>query len=111
VVDKAVARATSATAEKVRTEQRALAIACDEVQPLVGRVQLHAFDSAEEVYAYALEKSGVELDEDFPATGYRALVKNEVKHRATARKPAAKHAMDAGAGGFDAEDLFQRVEQ
>lgn len=109
LVAKEVAKATTETAEQVRAEQRALAIACDEVQPLVGRVQLHAFDSAEEVYAYALEKSGVEIEDDFPATGYRALVKNELKHRSATRKPAAKHAMDSATKGFDADALFQRV--
>lgn len=109
LVAKEVAKATTETAEQVRAEQRALAIACDEVQPLVGRVQLHAFDSAEEVYAYALEKSGVEIEDDFPATGYRALVKNELKHRLATRKPAAKHAMDSATKGFDADALFQRV--
>jgi hypothetical protein len=115
VVAKAVERASKATAAKVReevtTQQRALAIACDEVTPLVGKVQLHAFDSAEEVYAYALEKAGVELEEDFPKAGYRALVKNELKHRQSARKPGAgssKHAMDSSAGGFDADALFQK---
>ena len=114
IVDKAVARATAATTAKVREEvtaqQRALAIACDEVAPLVGKVQLHAFDSAEEVYAFALEKAGVELEEDFPAAGYRALVKNELKHRQATRKPASKYAMDDGAKGYDADSLFQRVE-
>jgi hypothetical protein len=113
IVEKAVKRASMATADKVREEvtaqQRALAMACDEVTPLVGKVQLHAFDSAEEVYAYALEKAGVEVEDDFPAVGYRALVKNELKHRQTARKPAAKHAMDSGPTGFDADALFQRV--
>lgn len=110
VVDKAVARATNATADKVRTEQRALAVACDEVLPLVGKVQIHAFDSADEVYAYALEKAGVEVEDDFPAAGYRALVKNEVKHRSATRKPAAtKLGMDGASKGFDAETLFQRA--
>ena len=109
VVDKAVARAQTATAEKVRAEQRALAIACDEVSPLVGKVQIHAFDSADEVYAYALEKAGVEIEDDFPAAGYRALVKNEVKHRQIARRPAPKHGMDSSASGFDADALFQRL--
>lgn len=116
IVEKAVARASASTAAKVREEvtaqQRALAIACDEVSPLVGKVQLHAFDSAEEVYAYALEKAGVELEDDFPAAGYRALVKNELKHRQSARKPggggSSKHAMDSGAGGFDADALLQK---
>lgn len=111
LVDKAVSRAQTATAEKVRAETRALAIAVDEVAPLVGKVQLHAFDSAEEVYGFALEKAGVEVEDDLPTTAYRALVKNEVKHRALARKPAAKsaHAMDSAAKGFDADTLFQRA--
>jgi uncharacterized protein len=113
IVDKAVKRASAVTAAKVREEvtaqQRALAIACDEVTPLVGKVQLHAFDSAEEVYAFTLEKMGVELDDDFPAAGYRALVKNELKHRQTTRKPTSKHAMDSSANGFDADALFQRA--
>jgi hypothetical protein len=112
VVEKAVERATAATAAKVREEvtakQRALAIACDEVAPLVGKVQLHAFDSAEEVYAFALERVGVDVDDDFPEAGYRALVKNELRHRDTGRKPSSpSHALDKS--GFDADTLFQRV--
>jgi hypothetical protein len=113
VVDKAVKRASAATAARVREEvtaqTRALAVAVDEVAPLVGKVQLHAFDSADEVYAFALEKCGVELEEDFPAAGYRALVKNELKHRQTKRPPVSKHAMDSSAAGFDADALFQRT--
>lgn len=113
VIEKVVKRATAATADKVREEvtakQRALAIACDEVAPLVGKVQIHAFDSADEVYAFALDKVGVEIEDDFPQAGYRALVKNELRHREStgARKPA-KHAQD-GANGFDADALLQRV--
>lgn len=110
IVEKAVGRATAATSEKVREEvtakQRALAIACDEVAPLVGKVQMHAFDSAEEVYAFALEKTGIEVEEDFPEAGYRALVKNELRHREAVRKPA-KHALDS-ARGYDAQALFQK---
>src|SRR6185437_10000812 len=112
IVEKAVSRAQAATADKVREEvtakQRALAIACDEVAPLVGKVQIHAFDSAEEVYAFALDKVGVEVEDDFPEAGYRALVKNELRHRDTGRKPAPKHAHDASSV-FDADSLFQRV--
>lgn len=99
VVEKAVKRATAATAEKVREEvtakQRALAIACDEVAPLIGKVQLHAFDSAEDVYEFALEKVGVEVEEDFPKAGYRALIKNELRHRESGRKPTPAHAVDS----------------
>jgi len=111
IVEKAVSRAQAATADKVREEvtakQRALAIACDEVAPLVGKVQIHAFDSAEEVYAFALDKVGVEVEDDFPEAGYRALVKNELRHRDTGTRKATKHAQDSN--GFDADTLFQRV--
>lgn len=110
LVAKEVGRATAKVREQVTAEQRALAIAVDEVAPLVGKVQLHAFDSAEEVYAFALEKAGVELEEDFPAAAYRTLVKNELKHRSTARKPVAKHAMDAAPAGYDFESIVQGVE-
>jgi hypothetical protein len=109
IVAKAVQRAESATearvTERVTAKQRAIAIAADEVAPLVGKVQLHAFDSADDVYAFALEKVGVEVEDDFPAAGYRALVKNELRHRDTKRP--TKHAMDTS--GFDADALFQRV--
>lgn len=116
VVEKAVSRATTATAERVREEvtakQRALAIACDEVTPLVGKVQVHAFDSAGEVYAFALEQIGAEVEDDFPEAGLRTLVKNELRHRETAtpRKGGRQHALDSRTtGGFDADALFQRT--
>lgn len=112
VIEKAVSRAQSATAEKVRAEvtaqQRALAIACDEVTPLVGKVQIHAFDSAAEVYAFALEKVGVEVEDDFPEAGLKALVKNELRHR-TEAKPRAKHALDKAPNGYDPAALLQKV--
>ncbi len=107
IVARAVAREASKVRDEVTAQQRALAIACDEVRPLVGQVQLHAFDSAEEVYAYALEKRGVETD-DLPPAGYRALVKNELRHIESVRKPV-QHALDKDASGFDADALFQRV--
>lgn len=108
IVEKAVQREGAKVRSEVTAQQRALAIAVDEVAPLVGKVQLHAFDSANDVYAFALEKIGVDIEDDFPAAGYRALVKNELRHRETVRKPAAKHAQDT-AIGFDADVLFQRV--
>lgn len=108
IVEKAVQREGAKVRSEVTTQQRALAIAVDEVAPLVGKVQLHAFDSADEVYAFALEKVGVDIEDDFPPAGYRALIKNELRHRETGRKPVAKHAQDA-ASGFDADTLFQRM--
>lgn len=106
IVAKAVQREAAKVRDEVTAQQRAIAIAVDEVAPLVGKVQLHAFDSAEEVYAFALEKVGVETD-DLPAAGYRALVKNELRHRDTGRKPT-RQAHDQAAAGFDADALFQR---
>jgi flagellar biosynthesis GTPase FlhF len=108
IVAAAVKREGAKVREEVTAKQRSLAIAVDEVSPLIGKVQLHAFDSAEEVYAFALEKVGVEIEDDFPEAGYRALVKNELRHRETGRKPV-KHAQDTSANGFDADSLFQRV--
>ncbi len=113
VVQKAVSRAQAATAAQVREEvtaqQRALAIACDEVTPLVGKVQIHAFDSAEEVYSFAAEKIGLEDYEDLGETALRVLIKNELRHRAQPAKKQARHALDGKSGGFDADALFQRV--
>jgi uncharacterized protein len=106
LVAKAVQREASKVRDEVTAQQRALAIAVDEVAPLVGKVQLHAFDSADEVYAFACEKVGIEVEDDFPTAGLRTLVKNELRHRETSRKPV-KHALDSS--GFDAEALFQRV--
>lgn len=106
IVEKAVQREGVKVRAEVTSQQRALAIAVDEVAPLVGKVQIHAFDSADEVYAFALEKVDVDIEDDFPAAGYRALVKNELRHRDTTRRPT-KHAMDTS--GFDADALFQRV--
>lgn len=106
IVAKAVQRESAKVRDEVTAQQRAIAIAVDEVASLVGKVQLHAFDSAEEVYAFALAKVGVETD-DLPAAGYRALVKNELRHRDTGRKPT-RQAHDQAAAGFDADALFQR---
>lgn len=105
-----VATETAKVRKQVRQEQRDIAIACEEVLPLVGKVQIHAFDTAEEVYAYALEKADVELDDDLAPSAYRALVKNEVKHRSAARKPV-RHAADSarGSSSFDTDALFQKV--
>lgn len=113
VVQKAVSRAQAATAAQVREEvtakQRALAIACDEVTPLVGKVQIHAFDSAGEVYAFAAEKIGIEDYEDLGESALRVLIKNELRHRGQPAKKSTKHALDSKSGGFDADALFQRV--
>lgn len=106
-----VAAETAKARKEVREEQRALAIACDEVAPLCGRVQMHAFDTAEEVYAFALEKVGVDVDADFPKAGYRTLVKQEVSHRAAVTTRRVRHAGDSagGSSGFDGDSLLQKV--
>lgn len=111
LVDTAVTRETAKVRAQVTAEQRALAVAVDEVAPLVGRLQLHAFDSAAEVYSFALEKIGAEVDDDFPEAALHTLVKNELRHREVSRKPAARreHALDSAASGFDPDALFQRV--
>lgn len=109
IVAKAVSRAQTETEERVTSKQRAIAIAVDEVTALVGKVQIHAFDSAEEVYAFALDKVGVEVEDDFPEAGLRALVKNELRHRETSRK-TPKHAQDATPKDYDFDNIMQRVE-
>ncbi|MGC8517919.1 MAG: DUF2213 domain-containing protein [Steroidobacteraceae bacterium] len=111
LVDTAVSRETAKVRAQVTAEQRALAIAVDEVAPLVGRLQLHAFDSAAEVYSFALDKIGAEVDEDFPEAALRTLVKNELRHREAVRKPTARreHAYDTSGSGFNADELFQRT--
>lgn len=64
-----------------------------DVKPLVGDVV--AMDSAEEIYRYALEQEGVEIDGVHP-TAFRSLVKIQLGARQAA-KPGKVLAMDAKA--------------
>lgn len=61
----------------------ALHVARDEVKPLVGVV---AMDSAEAVYKFALDKSGVSIEGVHPSA-FRALVKAELRTRARPATP------------------------
>lgn len=109
LVSKAVARETEKVRQEVTAQQRALAVAIDEVAPIAGRVELHAFDSAEDVYEFALEKAGVEIEDDFPRAGLRKLVEIELKHlKAPRRGPT--HATDSAPKDYDFASIVQRVE-
>ena len=65
-MDKAIAKAVAAE----RKRSQALATAQREVEPFVGEV---AMDSAEDVYRFALEQSGVDISGVHPSA-FRAMV-------------------------------------
>jgi hypothetical protein len=48
-------------------------IAAEEVRPLVGTVTVSAFDSAEGIYAFALEQKGMN-PKDYPASAHKGMV-------------------------------------
>lgn len=94
-VDQAIAKGgyvTKADADKLANDARSAAVAHvnalhkarEDVRPLVGIV---AFDSADEVYAFALKQSNV-ATEGVHASAYPALVE-QVKARKAAPAPAA----------------------
>lgn len=64
-----------------------------EVKPLVGDVI--AMDSAEDIYRYALEQEGIDVENVHPSA-FRSMVKMQLDTR-QARKPGAGLAMDANA--------------
>jgi hypothetical protein len=92
---------TKADADKMATDAADAAVkrvnalhkARKDVEPLVGIV---AFDSAEQVYEFALKQCGVAL-EGVPATAYGALVAAELRGRSRAT-PAPRLASDAAPG-------------
>lgn len=81
--------------DSIVKEQRALAMACDEVQPLVGRLQMHAFDSALEVYQFAAEKTGTDI-KGLSLAAARKVIQTELKYAKRKTPTVTDHAMDAG---------------
>lgn len=64
----------AATVKKQAVEHmRSLYKACDTVKPLVGELKVHAFDSASDVYAHALKKSGIN-PADYPRSAWAGMV-------------------------------------
>lgn len=100
-MDRAISTAVSAAVEKVRKDQTALREAEKAVRPYVGEVV--AMDSAEDVYRFALEQIGVNLD-GVPAQGFRALLNAMPKPTIVQRKPAM--ATDSAMGGKSASEMF-----
>ena len=100
-MDRAISTAVSAAVEKVRKDQTALREAEKAVRPYVGEVV--AMDSAEDVYRFALEQIGVNLD-GVPAQGFRALLNAMPKPASVQRKPTL--ATDSAMGGKSASEMF-----
>jgi uncharacterized protein len=74
--DQMTAAVKSAT-DKVRADARAAAIAREAVRPIVGTVSM-AMDSADDIYAFALEKAGVKTKGVHPSA-FPALLDMAVK--------------------------------
>ena len=73
---------------------RAKEEAAQAIRPLVGEVSALAFDSAEAVYAYALEKNGLN-PKDYPAAAYAGMVKVLTNSRLKQAQAGAALGMDA----------------
>lgn len=58
---------------RTQDNMRAIAVAVRDVRPLVGELDLLAFDSAANVYGYALEQSGVDARK-YPRSAWRGMV-------------------------------------
>ncbi len=72
-MDAAIADAVTRARTETIAQMNAIATAKTEVMPFVGEITA-AMDSAEDVYKFALDHQGVELD-DVPPSAYRAMVK------------------------------------
>ena len=112
LVEKRVAKERTSIRDEVSQQLRAIAVACDESQPITGALQIHAFDSAEEVYLHALDQTEVEVPDDLSLAGLRALVLAEVRHLQSKRpvRRQGGHAHDARQpAGYDPVALFQKA--
>lgn len=87
------AAALAANVEKqVAGRFRAKEQAAQDVKPLVGVVSVMAFDSAEGIYSYALEKRGMNPAQ-YPQQAWRGIVKGMVDAHADAAQKAASSTM------------------
>lgn len=87
------AAAIAANVEKqVAGRFRAKEQAAQDVKPLVGVVSVMAFDSAEGIYGYALEKRGMN-PALYPTQAWRGIVKGMVDAHADAAQKAASSSM------------------
>lgn len=107
IVEKAVARAQAVTEARVTSRLNARSAALSKVAPVVGKLDEHAFDTAESVYVYALEKIGIETD-GLNAVGMERLIDRELTHKkAPGTKVKNPMAMDAAqAELLDVSKLF-----
>lgn len=94
------AAALAADVEKqVAGRYRAKELAAQEVRPLVGAVSVMAFDSADGIYGYALERRGVNPAQ-YPASALRGIVQGMIAARAEAAQAAtASMAFDSKTEG------------
>lgn len=106
--DKLPARLTVADADRIRREARDSTLsyvrnlheAAALVEPIVGRINPVAFDSAEKIYAHALDAAGLDRKGE-PASAYRGMVK---AHLASQRGHALDSAFERSGvtqGGLD----------
>lgn len=87
------AAALAANVEKqVAGRFRAKEQAAQDVKPLVGVVSVMAFDGAEGIYSYALEKRGMNPAQ-YPPQAWRGIVKGMVDAHADAAQKAASSSM------------------
>lgn len=98
-MDAAIAAAVATAERNTAARLKAIRVAEQEVQPLIGEVA--AQDSAEAIYKLALDAAGVDL-EDVPPSAYRAIVKNLTK---VSEKQVPKVAQDS-AGMASFKELF-----
>lgn len=100
----AIRVASDSARESMRKQMTELAIAREAVLPIVGKVSI-AMDSAESVYKFALEHAGVKVEGVHPSA-FPALIDMVKSTRAAPRAPS--HAMDAGAGSVNIDEIFGR---
>ena len=99
VTKAAMDAAIAAAVKRTKSDMEALHVARKEVAPLVGEV---ALDSAEAVYKFALDQSGVDTNDVHPSA-YRALAKMVLAEKA---KPAPQFK-----GGMDSASVKTVVEK
>jgi hypothetical protein len=72
--------------------------ACNDVAPIIGRIQNpFAFDSADSVYKFALEKNGKDVKK-YPASAYEGMVDMILEHKPVVAEDSA---MSGDIGGAD----------
>lgn len=74
---------------ETRNQMKALYSAASQVEPLVGKVNAMAFDSANEVYKHCLTQLGMKPEQYEPAA-WRGMVDMALRQKATGFKPMAQ---------------------